>query len=71
MTVVHGTDLTLIKRMLVRKNLPATQANLKLTTLPKAHPGARIRPATPQIKAIYGLATMFDNKSPDGVSVGM
>ena len=32
MTVYHGTDLTLIKHTLVRKTLPATKANLKLTT---------------------------------------
>jgi hypothetical protein len=71
MTVFHSTDYTVIKRMLDRKILPATEANLKLTTLTNAHSGARIRPATPRIKAIYGLATMWDNHSPDGVSVGM
>jgi hypothetical protein len=71
MTVVRATDITLIKRILARQTLPATEENLKLTTLTNAHSGARIRPATPRIKAIYGLATMWDNHSPDGVSVGM
>ncbi len=69
MTVLRNTNLTLIKHTLVRKTLPATKANLKLTNLTKAHPGARIRPATPRIKTLYGLATWFDNVSPDGVSV--
>jgi hypothetical protein len=71
MTVYRGTDLTVIKRALARKSLPATKPNLKLTTLTETHPGARIRPATPRIKALYGLATMFDNVTPDGVSVAL
>ena len=69
--VQRGPDLTVIKQTLVRKTLPATEANLKLATLTDAHPGARIRRATPRIKAIYGKATLFDNTSPDGVSVGI
>lgn len=71
MTVYRSPYLTVIKRTLARKTLPATQANLKLTTLAKAHPGARVRPATPRIKALYGLATVFDNVTTDGVSAGM
>jgi hypothetical protein len=71
MTVVHATDSTVIKRMLARQTVPATEENLKLTTLTNTHPGARIRPATPRIKAIYGRATRFDNISPDGVSIGI
>jgi len=68
--VLRGDSLMIIRRTLAWKTLPATKANLKLTNLTKAHPGARIRPATPRIKATYGLATTFDNQSPDGVSVG-
>ena len=70
-TVVRTPALTLIKQILARQTLPATKANLKPTTLTNAHSGARIRPATPRIKTIYGRATMFDNTSPDGVSVGI
>ena len=33
MTVSRGAGLTLIRRTLDRKTLPATEANLKLTTL--------------------------------------
>ncbi len=70
MTVQRSADLTSIRRLVDRKTLPATEANLKLTALTKAHPGARIRPATPRIQVIYGQATTFDNVTTDGVSAG-
>jgi hypothetical protein len=69
MTVYTGTDIKLITRTVARKVLPATTANLKLTDLALAHPGARLLAAPPEIHAAYALAVNFDNISPDGVSV--
>jgi hypothetical protein len=67
---VHKTEyLRQIMRVLATKVLPATSANLKLTDLTLAHPGARTLPAPPHIHAVYGRAVNFGNVSPDGVSV--
>jgi hypothetical protein len=67
---VHTTKYSkLTTRVLARKVLRATTANLKLTDLALAHPGARTLPAPPHIHAVYGCAVNFGNVSPDGVSV--
>jgi hypothetical protein len=52
-----STDLRIVVRTLAFKTLPATPANLALTTLPTMHPKARIvLHAPPRIRELYGEA---------------
>jgi hypothetical protein len=53
MTVFTDGTAKIVQRTLAHKSLPATQANLALTRLAAAHPGARVRPAPPAVRELY------------------
>jgi hypothetical protein len=58
-----GTDLRTVYRTLAYKTLPATQANLALTSLTGAHPGARtVLRASPHVKELYGRAAFLSGQ---------
>ena len=57
MSDLSATDLHSIIHTLALKILPATRANLALTSLPTAHPRAHtVLHASPHIKSLYGQA---------------
>jgi hypothetical protein len=57
MSDIRTVDLRLITRTVAYKLLPATKANLALTSLTGTHPGARVvLHASPRIRALYGAA---------------
>jgi hypothetical protein len=56
LSVTTGPGLRSTVRVLVYRTLPATTANLRLTSLPRSHPSARRRAAPPTIDALYGEA---------------
>jgi hypothetical protein len=56
-SVSIGTDLRFVVRTLAYRTLPATRANLALTSLGGVHPAARtVLHASPQIRELYGEA---------------
>jgi hypothetical protein len=59
LSVATSPDLRSTVRILVYKTLPATPANLKLTSLARSHPRAHVRPAPPRIDALYGKANQI------------
>src|SRR5262249_50221298 len=53
----RGTDLHVIVRTLAIRTLPATSANLALTSIRTAHPQAQVvLHAPPRIKSLFGKA---------------
>ena len=57
---VRGTDIRTVVRTLAHRTLPATAANLELTSLPAAHPGAHTsQQASPKIRQLYGEAAFL------------
>ena len=58
-----GTDLRTVYRTLTFKTLPATQANLALTSLAAEHPGSRtVLQASPHVKDLYGQAAFLSGQ---------
>jgi hypothetical protein len=59
LSVSTSPDFRSTTRILFSRTLPATAANLKLTSLAQSHPRARTRPASPPIDALYGKANQI------------
>jgi hypothetical protein len=63
MNDVRGTDIRTVERTLVHRTLPATNANLTLTSLPTAHAGApTVQRAPAQIRERYGEAAFYSGQ---------